>query len=98
MAEQYAWVSCTIENSGFDSERRFEVNLGGDGLIVGTAYVGYLRHKDGRQVEEGEPPYEQKIEGEVQCRVLRREGKTLFVAFPGTEVFHVPQEAIYSQR
>jgi hypothetical protein len=89
----HLWMPCTIENTGFSSERRFEVQWSGGGKIVGAAYVAYLRDQNKQEIPEGHPPLGQAICGYVQCRLRRKEG-SLFVEFPGTEVFHVPQEAL----
>lgn len=91
----YSWVRCTIENAGFSSERRFEVDLPGNGgRIVGAAYIEYFRDADNELLPEGQPPYGQKLNGFVKCRIIRREGEMMVVEFPGTEIFHVPSEAI----
>jgi hypothetical protein len=92
---RYYWVPCTIENAGFASERRFEVDLPqGDGRVVGAADVEHFRSDQRQPLPEGQPPYGQSMKGFVRCRVLRREQDKLFIEFPGTEVFHVPKEAL----
>lgn len=89
------WMPCTIENSGFPSERRFEVTLPeGGGKVVGVAYIEYLQHQDHTPIQDGEPPYNQTLDGFVQCRVIKRELDRVHIEFPGTDVFHVPQKAL----
>jgi len=96
--EGYLWMPCTIENSGFSSERRFTVNLGDGGKAVGTAYVEYLLDEQERPIPEGHPPYGQVIRGKVKCRVIKRDGEKVYIEFPGTDVFHVPSEALMTSR
>ena len=92
---KYFWVPCTIENSGFSSERRFEVELPANGgRIVGAAYIEHFMDENKKRLAEGHPPYGQTIDGFVRCRVIRRQGDSMLIEFPGTEVFHVPQEAL----
>ncbi len=91
----YFWVPSTIENSGFSSERKFEVDLPANGgRIVGAAYIEHFQDGNRNPLPEGQPPYGQKLDGFVRCRVIRRQGEKLLVEFPGTEVFHVPPEAL----
>ena len=91
----YSWVPCIIENAGFSSERRFEVDLPADGgRIVGAAYIEHFRDAENRPLPEGQPPYGKKMHGFVKCRILRREGDKMVVEFPGTDIFHVPPEAL----
>lgn len=95
MDHNYFWIPCTIENGGFSSERRFEVDLKSDsGKIVGTAYIEYLQNSDRKPLSEDEPAYATTITGFVKCRVVKREEDTVFLEFPGTDIFHVPQEAL----
>ncbi len=88
------WIHCTIENTGFSSERRFEVSLGSEGKAVGTAYVEYLKNANNQPIEDDEPEYGKSIDGFVQCRVIKRHGATYVIEFPSTDVFHVPAEAL----
>jgi hypothetical protein len=87
------WISCTIENTGFSSERRFEAPLGSSGKAVGTAFIEYLTDENGNPLQEGEPSYGQTINGSVQCRIIKKSGDTFYIEFPSTDVFHVPAEA-----
>lgn len=91
------WVACKIENSGFSSERRFEVGLADGGKVVGTAYIEYLRDANKRELGENVPPYGETMNGVVQCRVIRQEEEGALVEFPGTDLFHVPREALLAQ-
>ena len=91
------WAHCKIENSGFSSERRFEMSLPDGGKIVGAAYIDYLRTTDNKPIGEDWPAYGQTEDGFVQCRVVKQEGSTAWVEFPGTEIFHVPREALTAQ-
>jgi len=94
----YCWMPCKIENSGFSSERRFEVDLPGDGgRVVGAAYIEHFRDRDKKELSEGHPPYGQVMTGFVRCRIMRRSADKASIEFPGTEVFHVPFEAIADQ-
>jgi len=96
---EYVWMPCTIENTGFNSERRFEVDLPEDGgKIVGTAYVEYLQDSSGNVLTDQVPPYGQTSDGFVKCRIVKRQGDSALIEFPGTEVFHVPQEALNERR
>jgi hypothetical protein len=90
------WMPCTIEASGFSSERRFEVDLDDAGKVVGVAYIKYFCDENKKPIEEGHPPFGQTISGFVQCRVVKRQGDQVFVEFPSTDIFHVPQEALAS--
>lgn len=92
---RYCWFPCTIENTGFSSERRFEVELPkGGGKVVGIAYIDYLKNDKGEPLREGTPQVGQEIKGFVQCRLLRQQGDVAQIEFPGTDVIHVPQEAL----
>jgi len=92
---RYLWAPAKIENSGFSSERKFEVQLPGDGgKVVGAAYIEHFLDQNREPLSEGIPPYGQTMNGFVKVRVLRKQGDTLFVEFPGTDVFHVPHEAL----
>ena len=95
---QFQWIPCKIENTGFDSERRFEVDLPGDGKVVGTAYIEYLRDCNHEPIEEGEPPYGKETRGYVMCRVVKQIENLVHVELPGTNVFHVPREALEAIR
>lgn len=89
------WIKCSIENSGFSGERRFEVDLQDGGRAVGTASVKYLRSSDHAPLDEDVPPYGESSGGWVQCRVIREESPgVLLVEFPSADVFHVPAEAL----
>lgn len=91
----YMWVPCMIENAGFSSERRFEFDLPDDGgRIVGVAFVEHFRDQDKNPLQEGKPPYGQKLHGFVRCRIIRREGDNVVAELPGSDAFHVPYEAL----
>jgi hypothetical protein len=91
----YSWVPCTIENAGFSSERRFEVDLPANGgRIVGAAYIEHFRDGAKNPLHDGQPPYGTKLQGFVKCRILRREGDGVLIEFPGTDHFHVPSQAL----
>jgi hypothetical protein len=94
LESKYFWVPCTIENSGFSSERRFEVELPTNGKVVGAAYIEYFKDQDQQSLREGHPPYGQTVNGFVRCRLIRRHGDSMLIEFPGTDVFHVGQEAL----
>ena len=96
MSERYyIWMPCTIENSGFSSERRFEVDLpASGGRIVGAAYIEHFRDADHKELPEGQPPYGKVVKGFVQCRVVKQDRDRASIEFPGTDIFHVPQEAL----
>lgn len=92
---EYVWMPCTIENTGFSSERRFEVDLPhNSGRIVGTAYVEYLQDLHGSPLGDDVPAYGEAATGLVKCRVIKKQGDMAFVEFPGTEIFHVSQDAL----
>lgn len=95
MENRYMWVPCKIENSGFPSERRFEVDLPGNGgRVVGTAYIAYLQDHSGNSLTEDVPAYGESTAGKVQCRIVGQKGESMLVEFPGTDVFHVPSQAL----
>ena len=93
--QKTCWVPCLIENSGFTSERKYEVDLpGGNGKLVGTAYIDYLRDSENDELCEDFPPYGETVKGFVLCRIIKKTEKGLLVEFPGSDVFHVPPEAL----
>ncbi|MEX2118774.1 MAG: hypothetical protein WD847_04115 [Pirellulales bacterium] len=95
---EYVWMPCNIENSGFSSERRFEVDLPDGKRISGTAYIEYLQDSEGNPLGDNIPTAGEAAPGFVKCRVVKEVGESAYVEFPGTEVFHVPQEAIRERR
>ncbi len=95
---KYYWLPCSIENTGFSSERRYECELPeGAGRIVGTAYVEYLRDAQENELTDEMPSYGQSISGFVQCRV-RDKGDRVILEFPGSDVFHVPKDALVGSK
>lgn len=90
------WIACTIENNGFSGERRFEVELKGQGKIVGVGSIQYLRDSENKPLPDDVPPYGQTVNGFVQYRILRQRDGKYVVEFPGSEIFHVPAEALTS--
>jgi hypothetical protein len=95
-AVETLWIPCTIENAGFSGERRYEVELGEQGKVVGVADVQYLQTEAGDKLGDDIPPYGETIKGRVECRATRRPDDTYNVEFPGSDIFHVPKEALTS--
>lgn len=93
------WVACTIENSGFSGERKFEVILLDGRTVEGVASVEYLRSEYGGPLLPEFPLSGETVNGLVQCRVLRQENDgTAVVTFPGTDLLYVPKEVLTSVR
>ncbi len=92
----YRWAPCTIENTGFSSERRFEVKLADGKKVVGAAYIEYFQDGNKQPLPQGHPPFGQVIKGFVKCRLISREGSMASIEFPGTDVFQVSQETLAS--
>ena len=95
MARELQWIPCIIENSGFSSERRFRIQIDNE-EIVGPAYLDYLRREDRTKVPEDEPIGNGCIRGFVACRIVKREGDSVLIEVPSTDVISVPEDALSS--
>ncbi len=87
---QYFHIRCTIERGGFASERSFTIKLPNGQTLVGTADVRYLCNEKKQALKEGEPPFNEKIDGYVKCRVVREVNETRIIEVPSADVVSVP--------
>jgi hypothetical protein len=93
MSNGYAWIPCTIRNSGFSHERQFRVNVG-NAESRGVASLQYLRDSDRREVQTTSPFGGGEGDGFVMCRILRRHPEGLAVNLPNSETICVPEDVL----
>lgn len=88
------WIKCKIERGGFTNERTFEIELGGDGRLIGTANVEYVLDDQKQPLEEDAPAYGESISGFVQCRKLEEKAEAILIELPSSDVIHVHESAL----
>lgn len=87
-------IKCTISRGGFSDERVFTLSNGYEGV----ASRQYFWRDDGRALEEGEPPIDQRIEGWVAVRIVEvREPGPVLVALPDGESIEVSLDVLTSR-
>lgn len=99
------YIACQIELGAFTNERTFEIELSENinfqgettGKLVGTAHVSHLQTSEQQPFNEGEPPYNEKVGGFVQCKTIRQLSPELFqVEVPSADIIHVSKDALIS--
>jgi hypothetical protein len=88
---RYKAIECRISRGGFSDERVFTLADG----YSGAASRQYFWTREGRPLEEGEPPIGQVTDGFVAVRVIQVEGDNkLLVSLPDGEVIELNADAL----
>ena len=83
-------IACEISRGGFSDERVFSIPVNGQNY-QGVASRRHMWTRDGRIIEDGEPPLGKVIPGLIAARILEIKDEDIAtVSIPDGEVITIP--------